>query len=374
MLTKQERLILICNEVLFGAKSVQKGLFQFTASELEEVCDYAQGHGLMVILASSFDQIDTSEEETTDLQDTKIGYFLLAKDIKAQYRDMKESAIMLARMLQDNGLDVMFMKGATLAQFYPKKSWRNCSDIDCYLYGRQQEVFEVLRKAQVDVYDTHMYHGHAELKDVSIELHQQFLEVGEVRTNAVVQEALASLAETEGRKYPSQWLPEDIHRAYDMTPTMNAIFLLRHMSKHFVWETVLLRQLYDWGLFLKHQGHLVNWQRVEQVYEEAGMTDFARRILAIVTDRMKMPVGDCCPLTPLDDQWTELMWQTIYSIAELSPFYKIPIIRGFYRRSEFLRNKWRFHITYSRDSYWRTWWYVFLRAFKTIYKDSIQKF
>ena len=374
MLTKQERLILICNEVLFGTKSEQEGLFRFTASELEEVCDYAQGHGLMVILASSFDQIDTSEEETTDLQDTKIGYYLLADDIKAQYRDRKESAIMLARMLQDKGLDIMFMKGTTLAQLYPKKSWRNCSDIDCYLYGRQQEVFEALRQAGIEVYDTHMYHGHAELKDISVELHQQFLEVGEVRTNAVVQQALASLAETEGREYPSRWLPKDICRAYDMTPTMNAIFLLRHMSKHFVWETVLLRQLYDWGLFLKHQGHLVNWQYVEQVYDEAGMTEFARRMLAIVTDRMKMPVGDCCPLQPLDDQWTERMWQTIYSIAELSPLSRIPIVKGFYKRSEFLRNKWRFRITYSRDSYWRTWWYVFLRGFKTIYKDSIQKF
>ena len=364
-MTKYERLIQICNAVLFGKSDNLDTLLLVTAEELDDLCNYASGHGLLPVLASTFGRIKTDEEKNSDLAETKLEWYLTAEDIKAVSCDMRGAQQQLARLLQKDALDVMFLKGSCLAQYYSDPTWRESSDIDFYLYGHHKDGIEVLRNAEMEVWDTDDYHAHACYKGVSLELHQQFLDMGRLRTNALVEDTLASLASTEGHQSFCEWMDEDITNAYQMTPTMNAIFLMRHLANHFVAEAVTLRMLYDWGLFLKNDGKKVDWRRVCDLYEETGMSLFVRRIQQMVIDRMGMPVEHILPLLPMDGKDTERIWQSVYMPEDDSRQKYHPLVQGIRKRWEMLEEKWKYDIAFPKDPFWKMWIYMTFRGLKT---------
>ena len=372
-MTKHERLIRICREVLFGQDSGLQEVLSVTAGELDELCNYASSHGLLAVVASVLGKISTAGMNTTDLADSKLAWFLSAQDVIKDSQRIQKQTSDLARLFQEKGMDVMFLKGASLAQFYPSPDWRNCSDIDFFLYGRQDEGIDVLRQAGLKVRDTDDYHAHANFNGARIELHQQFLDEGRLSSNSLVESALMELSEQEGRKVPFQRLGDDVQNAYSMSPTMNAIFLMRHMTVHFVSEVIIMRQLYDWGLFLAHQGRMVDWDRVSALYEQTGMTEFARRIQHVVTIKMQMPVDACCPITPLGGPLTERMWHGICQAEEDGRKHPSKLLTGIKRRMEMLRSKWKYKLAYPRDSFWKMWGYMAVRGFKTISRHHTAK-
>ena len=208
---------------------------------------------------------------------------------------------------------------------------------------------------------------------MGIELHQQFIDEGRFSTNSIVEKTLMELSEQEGRQMPCQWLGDDVHNAYSMTPTMNAIFLMRHMAIHFVYEVIIMRQLYDWGLFLKHQGERVDWDSVLALYEQTGMMEFAQRIQFVVTSKMQMPVEDSCPVTPLGGQLSERMWQDICLAEEGGQKYKSTLLTGLMRRVEMFRSKWKYDLAYPKDSFWKMCGYMAIRGIKTISRHHTVK-
>ena len=65
---------------------------------------------------------------------------------------------------------------------------------------------------------------------ILLENHYDFVERQNHRQNLILDDELKKLANEEGRKIKALFLDSEIKNAYVMTPTMNAIFLMRHMS------------------------------------------------------------------------------------------------------------------------------------------------
>ena len=68
------------------------------------------------------------------------------------------------------------------------------------------------------------------------------------QTNLILDDELKRMVKEHGRDYQAGFLHDNMDNAYIMPPTMNAVFLLSHMSGHFVNESIPLRMLYDWIL------------------------------------------------------------------------------------------------------------------------------
>lgn len=355
-------LLPVCTKVLLGKDCIVFTDKPLNAQEWEEVCDFASSHGLMSVLFSYLQDIKLADEQSTSVL---IDWYGSAMQQESMAEVMALAARKLALIMQRAGLDVMFLKGLSLAQYYPSPKMRMSADIDYYLYGKTDDGLKELESVGIGTDDAWDYHVHAEMNGVRLELHKMFIDVDRIGSNREVERALVQLAKEEGKSCRCEWMGASVTNAYRMSPTMNAIFLMRHIGIHFVSEAVSLRMLYDWGLFLQHEGKDVDWNKVVALYEQVGMMDFARRIQSLVIDKLGMPVADCSPLKPLDDKQTMLTWESILSLCENSVGQRSHLKAGLMRRYEMLRSRWKFKMVYPMDSFWKTYLYLAFRGIRT---------
>ena len=356
-------LLPICTNLLTKQKIECIPCVDISVKEWNWLCEYASAHGLMSVLASYLQTLNMKDAESREVIIQWYGQ-TQQQALRAQY--MQAVAEKLAILMQRKGLDVMFLKGMCLAQYYPLVEMRLSADIDYYLYGHQKEGLAALEEVGIRNEDVEDYHAHATMNGVRLEMHQNFMDVDRFGTNAIVENVLCNLAETEGKRYRCQWLKEDVKNAYRMSPTMNAIFLMRHMMKHFVSEVMTLRMLYDWGLFLMYESHEVAWEKVVSLYEQVGMTDFAQRIQYIVIAKLGLPVQALCPIDPIAGEMSEKVWRCILNKTKGRNLTGNPVKIGLMRRYWMLKDKWKYDVAYPKDSYWKMFFYMALRGVKTI--------
>ena len=269
---------------------------------------------------------------------------LVAKSEK-RHRKMQR----LALLFQENGLDLMFLKGWTLSCRYPVPELRVFSDIDYYLYGHSREGEAVLTENGITVNPYYHHHTQATWGGILLENHYDFLDRENHVCNRMLDDALKALAESEGHSLPLDLGDPAIRNAYRMTPTMEAIFLMRHMSGHFVAAEMTLRQLYDWVLLLSQDGSKVGWELVNDLFEKSGMMRFARMVSWIVKERMHVCLPEYIPAT--EEDLAERIWKdTIYPSGKDK--YRKGTVRYYLREAEvFLQNRWKHRIVYPGESY-----------------------
>ena len=360
---KRQFFIPICSKILLGKDISYVDLPVLTAQEWDELCGFASFHGLMSVLS---DYLQTCKFDDEESKWAILSWFGTAIQDEQTSVVMSSTAEKLAKIMQKGQIDVMFLKGMCLAQYYPAPTMRLSSDIDFYLFGKSEEGLKVLDGEGIACDDDWDYHAHAEMDGIRLELHRYFIDIDRVKTNEMVEQALKDLAEEEGKTCRCRWIGNEITNAYQMTPTMNAIFLMRHMAIHFVSETITLRMLYDWALFLIHEGKDVDWKKTINLYEQTGMTDFVCRIQHILISKLVMPVADYMPLEPLVGEKTDRLWNYILSQKARNIDYQSPMRAGIMRRYQLIKDKWKYDMVYPKDSFWKTFMYLAQRGVRTI--------
>lgn len=360
---KENFLIPVCSKIFLGKDTSCINMPVITAQEWEELCEFASFHGLMSVL---FNYLQVCEFDDEESKWTILSWFGTALQDEQTSVGMSSTAEKLAKVMQKGQIDVMFLKGMCLAQYYPAPTMRLSSDIDFYLFDRPEEGLKVLEGEGIACDDDWDYHAHAEMDGIRLELHQNFIDIERVKTNEMVEQALKELAKEEGKTCRCRWIGKEFTNAYQMTPTMNAIFLMRHMAIHFVSETITLRMLYDWALFLINEGKDVDWKKTIALYERTGMTVFVCRIQHILISKLGMPVADCLPVEPLGGEKTDRLWNYILSQNESNMDYQSPLKVGIMRRYQLMKDKWKYDMVYPNDSFWKTFIYLALRGVRTI--------
>ena len=213
------------------------------------------------------------------------------------------------------------------------------------------EPCRIQAMARKGIENSAYYHHHtqASLNDVLLENHYDFVERVNHKCDIILDDALKMLAEKEGRNMLATFLGEDIKNAYVMTPTMNAVFLMRHMSAHFVSETISLRMLYDWALFLEKYGKSVDWPLVMNLYEQSGMTMFTEIIQRLLYSQLEFEWEDC-PIACGNVEHAEMFWKSIIYPPKQDP-YKGGTLRYYlYETKTFFANRWKHRIVYPGES------------------------
>ena len=168
------------------------------------------------------------------------------------------------------------------------------------------------------------------------------------------------LAEKEGKTIKATFLGEDIHNAYLMTPTMNAIFLMRHMSAHFASESIPLRMLYDWALFLKYHVKDVDWKMVSDLYDKSGLVEFVGLIQQLLKSKLDVEFVEC-PVPLGDEDKASKLWHSIIYPPKQNPYKKFTFKYYLFETKTFWENRWKHHIVYPDESYLRLFFkYVWL--------------
>ena len=162
--------------------------------------------------------------------------------------------------INHSGYDFLVLKGLSLSQYYPIPEDRSFGDIDIYSFGEHENVNDVIRKNGIEIvpddkHDVFKYEG------VTIEHHKTLIGLISKPSNKI-EEYLESIATKEQcRKTVDGW--------YIPNKDFEAVFLLRHMSKHFFGEGLSLKQVLDWGMFL-HSTKLEDLH-IRKIIEESRM-------------------------------------------------------------------------------------------------------
>lgn len=338
-------LLAICNSVLL--KDEQAEIPTLTSKEWNNILCLAAEQGILPVITPLLKDISFDDLASRMML---VEWYGIAQCNQQDYQLRKNIMREMASMFAKENMDILYMKGVTLAQLYPDPSWRVFSDIDYYLFGKSEQGIDILKKHGIESSAYYHHHTHASLNGVLLENHYDFIERVNHKCDIILDDALKALAEKEGRTMKASFLGEDIDNAYVMTPTMNAIFLMRHMSAHFVSETIPLRMLYDWALFLKHHAKDVDWQLVTELYDKSGKTAFAGIIQYLLKTKLGVEYAEC-PVLTFDEDKAKMVWHSIIYPPEQNPYQKYSLSYFIFETKTFCKNRWKHEIVYSRESY-----------------------
>ena len=335
----------LCNGILL--KGQNPTLPNLKAKDWDKVLSLAAEQGVLPVIIPLLTDITFDDVGSRMML---LEWYAIAQQNKQRYAMRLEIMQYLAKIFGQDGIDIMFMKGAVLAQLYPEPTWRVFNDIDYYLFGKSERGNEVLKKHLIESSAYYHHHTQASLNGILLENHYDFVERVNHRCDIILDDALKALAEKEGRTIWASFLGEEAKNAYLMTPTMNAIFLIKHMAIHFVSETISLKMLYDWALFLKHQAKDVDWELVTELYENSGMTEFAGLIQYLLKMKLGVEYAEC-PVFPFDEEKAVMLWQSIIYPPEQDPYKKYSFKYYLFEAKTFLKNRWKHRIVYPEESF-----------------------
>lgn len=334
----------LCNKVLL--KREQPELPEMTAKDWDRMLTFASMQGVLPVITPMFADYKPDDEQ---LRWVLVEWHVSSQENHQAYHLRTYNMREIAQLFEKEGLDIMFMKGATLAQLYPNPEWRVFSDIDYYLYGKSEQGIEVMARHGIENSEYYHHHTQASLNNVLLENHYDFVERVNHKCDVMLDDALKALAEKEGRTVKAEFLGKDLKNAYLMTPTMNAIFLMRHMSAHFVSESIPLRMLYGWALFLKKYAGEVDWNFVMKLYEKSGMMKFVGIIMVILKTHLEFECS-ACPVELGVQADAERVWESIINPPKQDPYEKFSMRYYLFETRTFFGNKWKHEIAYPGES------------------------
>lgn len=167
------------------------------------------------------------------------------KEVGTYYRVCMAHAE-ICRLLEDNGLPTVILKGYASAQYYPHPEYRAMGDVDFYVAPEDIEKSRALLEAN-GYTDDHRVgdHDHSYHKNgVHFELHFAVSGVPRGEEGEPFRKELATLL-AERRRIETQfgevYVPSDYH---------HGLILLLHTASHLLGGGLGLRHLCDWAAFV----------------------------------------------------------------------------------------------------------------------------
>lgn len=194
----------------------------------------------------------------------------------------------LARHYAQKGIRMMVLKGYGLSLDWPKPNHRAVGDLDIYNFGKWKEADAfIAERLGIKIDDGHEHHTVFNFNGVVVENHYDFINTKAHRDALKIEARLKKLAETNYKE-----IEVDGARIYLPSANFNAIFLMRHMGQHFAGEHLNLRQILDWGFFVRAHHEEVDWSAAIGFLKEIGIDVFFHQINAICVDYLGFTEAD----------------------------------------------------------------------------------
>lgn len=286
--------------------------------------------------------------------------------LKQEQRYRKQLSVLddISALFNKEGIRLLLIKGIGISLLYPIPEHRDSCDIDYYLFGDSQRGIDCLEKCGCpSVFSSH-HHSKTTYHGVSLENHYDFLDRINHKCNRMLDDNLKQMAAAGNLRRLS--LPgHDFKNVFLPSATMNAIFLMRHMSGHFAAEGILIRHFIDWALFLNNNSKEIDWDVVIDLYCKSGMMEFAQRTQYIITDIIKIPVPNV-PIEGKKGTLSDRIWRDTLE-KSLNPHKKHSLSFYIFELGTFFKSKWKYRLVYPGESYIGLFFSYLPQVFKTLF-------
>lgn len=183
----------------------------------------------------------------------------------------------MAEFYNKLGYKMMVLKGYACSLDWPKPEHRPCGDIDIWQFGQQKEADEALVKEKgVEIDNSHHHHTIFYWGELMVENHYDFIDVHHRKSGPKLEAILKELGKDDGHSVNLYG-----ERVYLPSTNLHALFLLYHTMLHFTSTEMSIRQLLDWGLFIKKHTNEIDWNWFMSLVEEFHLKEFFNIINAI---------------------------------------------------------------------------------------------
>lgn len=321
-------------------KGYQLNTSVFSTADWAEVFEIAAAQGILGICFRAIETLDASCRPKRDCLMNWIGQ---VQFMEARYEEHRKVIEELAHFYNDNGTEMMLLKGYGLSIYWPKAEYRPVGDIDIYL-GKLWQVGDRMMqdKLGIKVYDAHEHHTTFMYKGTIVENHYDFINVKAHKDAPKIEAKLKELAFVDSKKFQFPKGSKILLPSADF----NVIFLIRHLGQHFAGERITLRQLLDWGLFLQQDGNKVKWSKIIPFLKEMGIWTFFNTICAICRDCLGIKLNLCFEIEVKEELKNRILEDILHpEFAEIRPYKLLPIL--LFKLKRWWYNRWKHPLVYN---------------------------
>ena len=316
----------------------------------------AEQQGLYAIVLDGIEELPASVRPPQEMLLEWIGEVLQGYEYR--FEQYEGTIAKLAGFYGSHGFRMMVLKGYACALNWPKPSHRPCGDIDIWQFGRQKEADEALIKTNTNLTDrtnsitidkSHHHHTVFEWGEFTVENHYDFINIHHLKGNIELEKIFKDLGQDD-----SNYVEVNNEKVYLPSPNLHALFLLKHMIAHFVGERITFRHLLDWAFFVEKHSKEIDWQWLEGVMNNFGMTTIFNIFNAICVEDLGFK-ADIFPQVQFNPSVKDRVFNEILEpeFSEEQPKSLIPRIS--YKIRRWYANGWKHDLCY-KESRWSAFW------------------
>lgn len=305
-------------------------------------------HGLLAVVVDGIERLLEQQRPPKALLLEWIGNTL--QSYEQRYTLYEKAIGNLAGFYNQHGYRMMLLKGYACSLDWPKPKHRPCGDIDIWQFGQWKEADKALTaELGINIDSSHHHHTVFDWKGFSVENHYDFVNVYAHKSSRELEKVFKELGQDD-----SHFVEVCGEKVYLPSPSLHALFLIRHMVSHFAAAEISLRQVLDWAFFVKKHTKEVDWKWLNGMLVKYHMKDFFNLINAICVEDLGFSV-DIFPSVQFVPELKERVLEDIldpeYTAAEPCEF----LPRVIYKYQRWQGNAWKQEMCYG-ESRWSAFW------------------
>ena len=326
----------IINLALWDRSFKEGQLLPLSEDEWKTLFGVAQQQALSAIFIDGLDKLGNIPSNCRNLLEKVAVVTVIGSEQRwqKQYQIVKK----IAEAYHQHEIRTLLLKGLGLSLCYPNPQYRECNDIDIYLFGKYEEgnrLAESLFGAKVEKFD--MKEDHFFVDGCSFDNHIHLLWPG-TDINRELDLYLKSLLQSK------ELIPYADTYILLPPPEFNFMFLMSHSYGHFMREGMALRQMTDIACFLRSYEKELDWDIINDKLSRYHLRKFSDAILSFIDHYFGLSFGYN---TTADTHLLERMLNDILTHSHAVVYHKSKLEARVYLAKTALTNRWRYDAFYE---------------------------
>ena len=258
---------------------------QLSVKDWQALENIANEQGLLGVMLDGVEKLprELRPEKKAILQ--SIGQLIQSEQ---QYAVQEHAAAEMGLLLHQHGIRTYVLKGAVVAECYPRPEHRRSVDMDCFLVDGNDnlnldlnaEVWErgnrVVEEAGFEVVRGFYKNSTFHLPGLAVENHRfmtpfrgnkRLKRLERLLQSMIINDNLNVKVEASDRRFEGTWL-------YRPPVMVSALFLIEHAYSHFLHEGLTWRHVLDWTMFSRRHREEIDWEAFDGLIDEYGFRKF----------------------------------------------------------------------------------------------------
>lgn len=308
----------------------------------------AYTHGLSAVVLDGVEKLPEDKRPPQVLLLQWIGEVL--HDYEQRYEMYSRTIGEMAGFYNSHGYKMMVLKGYVCSLDWPKPEHRPCGDIDIWQFGEYKKADALISSEKgIKIDNSHHHHTVFKWNGFDVENHYDFIDVHHRKSSSRLERLFKSMGEDD-----TNALKVSGKNVYVPSTNFHALFLLYHTMLHFTSTEMTIRQLLDWGFFVKKHGSEIDWNWLLNLVEEFHLRDFFNIISAICVDELGFNASIFHEVQFKPELKDRVIKDTLSpEFTEKEPTNYIA--RFFFRFRRWKSHEWKHKLCYQ-ESMWSIFW------------------